>query len=227
MTQQAVISVYSPKGGVGKSTLSLQLADALVALRNVSVLIIDRDSQGSIGSVARLAQSRGTPLPFNTHQGVPQSRPSEDVILLDHSPLIGQQFMPPQGTDLVLLPVQPSFLDFASMQQARGALEAQGFKSLIVLNRYKANVNSHRDLHNSEGVRQWPTIGERNIMQSSIGSGRGVFSSPVSHSGVREARTDLSLLLDAIEGVIGRRFEPLTTNNPEAAPASTTEGAQS
>lgn len=227
MTQQTVISIYSPKGGVGKSTLSIQLADALVALRGASVLIIDRDSQGSIGSVARLAQTKGTPLPFNTHQGVPTSRPTEDVVLLDHSPLIGQQFMPPQGTNLVLLPVQPSFLDFASMQQASGALKAQGFKTLIVLNRYKSNVNSHRDLRTSPGVKDWPAVGERTILQSSIGAGRGVFGSPVSHSGVREARNDLSLLLDAVEAALGYKLTPSTPAapaQPVVAP-DTSEGA--
>ena len=201
---QIVISIYSPKGGAGKSTLSLQLADAIVSQRKKSVLVLDRDSQGSIASVARLAQSKGNPLPFATHQGPPTQRPTEDVVLIDHSPLIGQQYMPPQGTDMVLLPVQPSFLDFASMQQAKSALQAQGFKTLVVLNRFKRNVNSHTDLLEQVRDQKWPIVCERTIMQSSIGAGRGVFSTPVSHSGVREARNDLNLLLEAIEATLGR-----------------------
>lgn len=221
---QTVISIYSPKGGVGKSTLSLQIADAIVALRKASVLIIDRDSQGSIDSVAKLAQMKGHSLPFETMAGLPKAAPTQDVIILDHSPLIGAQFMPPQGTSIVLLPVQPSFLDFASMTQARDALNAQKFNTLPIINRYKHNVNSHRELR--EKIKDWPAIGERTIMQSSIGQGRGVFSSPVSHSGVREARTDLSLLLDRIEKELGYALgnPTQTTTAPDAPPTGNNEG---
>jgi chromosome partitioning protein len=43
-----VLVVASPKGGVGKTTLTLQLAHAFVQ-RNVRVLVVDADPQGAIG----------------------------------------------------------------------------------------------------------------------------------------------------------------------------------
>lgn len=52
-----VLSIVSPKGGVGKTTLALNLAVA-IAKRGWRVLLVDTDPQGSIG--LSLAQSRGS-----------------------------------------------------------------------------------------------------------------------------------------------------------------------
>jgi chromosome partitioning protein len=46
-TQRSVISIYNNKGGVGKSTLTVGLAEFLAANRNRSVLVIDLDAQSS------------------------------------------------------------------------------------------------------------------------------------------------------------------------------------
>jgi len=43
-----VLAVANMKGGVGKTTLSLMIAEGLSALRDARVLVIDLDAQGSL-----------------------------------------------------------------------------------------------------------------------------------------------------------------------------------
>lgn len=209
---QKVIAIYSPKGGVGKTTLTLQLADALVAKRKVSVHIIDRDNQGSVQGFVNLARKEERPIPFNNTNGVPKAAPHEDVILIDHAPRIGQQYVPPKGVDLVIVPVRPSFLDFDSLAQFRQELLDQGFNVLFVLNSYRANTKSHEAIGQNPGVKGWPKIHMRTAFEG-VGEGWCVFSKPDSDY---KARNDIMLLVDAIEQRIGR----ISPSTP-AAPAAT------
>lgn len=55
-----LVSVWSPKGGSGKTTLALHLAGAMVA-RGVSVLLVDLDPQWS----AKLIGETGILPPIN------------------------------------------------------------------------------------------------------------------------------------------------------------------
>lgn len=52
-----VLAVANMKGGVGKTTLSLMIAEGLSALRNARVLVIDLDAQGSL-SYALMGRDR-------------------------------------------------------------------------------------------------------------------------------------------------------------------------
>lgn len=210
---QKVIAIYSPKGGVGKTTLTVQLADALVAKRKVSVHIIDRDEQGSVEGVANLARSLGRPLPFKSTNGIPEEAPSEDVILIDHAPRIGKQYVPPKGVDLVVVPVRPSFLDFDSLAQFREELLAQGFDVLFVLNSYRANTNAHSAIANNPATEGWAKVHMRTAFENSLGEGWGIFSKPESDA---KARNDIMLLVDAIEQRIGR----ISPSTPAASAAT-------
>lgn len=49
--RRSTIAVMNTKGGVGKSTLVLTIAETLTALFNKSVLVIDADSQASVSSM--------------------------------------------------------------------------------------------------------------------------------------------------------------------------------
>ncbi len=53
----ATIAVVSPKGGVGKTTLSIMLGEAFAGLRDDTVLALDAD--GDYGSLGRVAPARG------------------------------------------------------------------------------------------------------------------------------------------------------------------------
>ena len=59
LTRCATISVISPKGGVGKTALSILLGELLVSLRPDEVLALDAD--GDYGSLGRLAPRARAP----------------------------------------------------------------------------------------------------------------------------------------------------------------------
>lgn len=75
------IAVMNTKGGVGKSTLVLALAETLAALHNKTVLIIDSDSQASVSAMLMTAanlhklQSSGLTIVDLLGQSVLQNQP--------------------------------------------------------------------------------------------------------------------------------------------------------
>ena len=108
-----VISVWSPKGGAGKTTLTLNLAGAYAA-QGLKVLVIDLDPQQS----AAWVHSRGA-LPFTVMSGIPslpKSRPDADVVILDHPP--GVLDVP--TAPIVVMPIRPSALDVHSASLMAG-----------------------------------------------------------------------------------------------------------
>lgn len=207
------IAIYSPKGGVGKTTLTLQLADAIVHRRGASVHVLDRDNQGSVRAVQNMAEATNRKLFFTRSDGIPDEAPEEDVVLIDHSPIIGAEHVPPAGVDVLVVPVRPSYLDMASMMQFKDTLEEQGFNIIYVLNGFRKGVRSHEEAINSELAKGWLPIADRNIYQVVSGEGTGVFSYGKPNDFTREgklrnepevlARQEILALLEAIERYTG------------------------
>ena len=63
MTAPFCVAVFSQKGGVGKSLLSMGLA-AVTADTNGRAYLVDIDPQSTTAEVADRAERAGTPLPF-------------------------------------------------------------------------------------------------------------------------------------------------------------------
>ena len=92
-----IVSVWNPKGGQGKSTVSIHLAGCAHSL-NLKTLIIDRDQQGT----SMLFYNEGN-LPFEVLPDYPKSAPDVDIIFIDHmaadivipdSPILVMPFLP-------------------------------------------------------------------------------------------------------------------------------------
>ena len=84
------ISVYNPKGGTGRTTLAVHLADYLAA-RGARLLLRDADPQGSALGWAYLAEQvreadKGQPLRFTVGRGDAEGY---DIVLTDHGPADG------------------------------------------------------------------------------------------------------------------------------------------
>jgi len=130
-----VISLVNQKGGVGKTTVAINLACGL-ALRNFSVLLVDSDPQGSVLqwhsirnheflNVERLIQG------FDK-AGFRKRTSKHDYVVVDAPPPAISDITVNvlNATDLVLIPVGPSALDLWSSKQILALLEKSGTKKL-------------------------------------------------------------------------------------------------
>ncbi|MFK8185353.1 MAG: ParA family partition ATPase [Phormidesmis sp.] len=129
-----IIALSSLKGGVGKSTLSLMLAES-IAYSGSKVLLVDADSQGSVSDWAAAREVDG---PFsvvgmahaNIHKQLPKIAADYDHVIVDTPPRIAEVTRSAiLAADVVLIPVSPSAFDnWASDSTTAIIKEAQVFK---------------------------------------------------------------------------------------------------
>jgi chromosome partitioning protein len=123
-----IIAFLNQKGGVGKTTLALNLAGRWAALgRRVTVL--DADPQASALDWAQARSHAGLPrafavmgLPRDTlHQEAPDLARGADHVVIDGPPRVAALLRSALlAADLVVVPVQPSPLDgWASAEMLR------------------------------------------------------------------------------------------------------------
>lgn len=151
-----ILSLLNQKGGVGKTTLSVNLADAL-ASKTCRVLLVDADTQGSAlaWSTVREKAPRfpvvGMPK-ATLHKDLPSLAADYDVVIIDGPPRsndIARSAI--LAADLVLIPVQPSPVDvWATDETVKLVQEAQlwreDIRAAFVLNRRIANTAIGRDV---------------------------------------------------------------------------------
>ena len=122
----AIIAVIQQKGGVGKSTITANLAGELVSSGR-SVKVFDLDPQQSLASWSRLGdgllkeivQVIPTDNPGDFKTSVMSSAGGFDRVLLDCPPgLPDSGIMAALLADLVILPVTPSPLDILAGKEA-------------------------------------------------------------------------------------------------------------
>ena len=116
LTRCATISVISPKGGVGKTALSILLGELLVSLRPDEVLALDAD--GDYGSLGRLAPARVGATPTESRDNEIFDALSEGAVTF--AELDRTLFALPGGLRIV-----PSPRDPAAMARADRAMYAR------------------------------------------------------------------------------------------------------
>jgi chromosome partitioning protein len=151
-----IIGVLSQKGGVGKTSISINLAANLAMLGN-RVLLVDADPQGS--SLAWSSARESDPLfPVvgmakpTLHRDLPEVARDYDVVVIDGAPRVndlGRAAI--LASDTILVPVQPSPYDvWAAAETVQLIQEASIFKERLkaafVINRKIVNTAIGRDV---------------------------------------------------------------------------------
>lgn len=203
-----IISVINQKGGVGKTTLSIHLADGL-AKRGRNVVLVDADAQSS--SLLWSAKREGDTLfpvfgmPKETlYQEIRGLASKFDDIVIDGPPRVASVLKAAiAAADAVLVPVKPSSLDVWAATDVVALLEeVRQFKpdlqAKFVINERRPNTRLARDVEEalrSVGLPVCETsVHTRTAYPVAIGQGLSVFDTEPNG----KAADEMNRLLDEI-----------------------------
>lgn len=184
-----IVGVLNQKGGVGKTTISVNLAASL-ARTGSRVLLIDADPQGSALDWAAARQGDplfsvvGFPRP-SIHKEIAQIGQGYDHIVIDGPPRVTDLARSAiMASDIVVIPVQPSPYDIWAAEEVVKLIDEarvykESLKSVFVVNRKITNTAIGRDVR--EALAAYPVhvlesaVTQRVVFAEAAAQGQAVY----------------------------------------------------
>jgi chromosome partitioning protein len=178
------IAFWSPKGGVGKTTLALNFA-AAAYYSGLKVLVCDLDPQQSAIDVFNEKQ-----LPFSVVPDEPQVLPNVDLLIYDHAPDVKNVPV----IETIVMPMRASILDLKAVNRAQRLIRDK--RVIRCINAVDTRRHDERVMAMklySEGAH---LIKDRSIYVRSLALGKTVFQQEV--YGSKDAQGELNRLLSRV-----------------------------
>lgn len=139
-----IILITHQKGGVGKSTLALNLANSLT--KYSKVCIVDCDFQGSIISLKNIIQN----IDIITYKNLTTIEElKQDFVIIDTPPYLSE-ILPGliQKSNIIIIPTKAGIMDVLAMKQTVNLIKQNGAKGkvLAVMNMVKPNTSLTHDI---------------------------------------------------------------------------------
>ena len=216
-----IISVGNQKGGVGKTTVTMQLAGVLG--QRYRVLVADADEQATATKWAAMAE--GEPFPAavvglaaagsKIHRELQRLSEQYDFIFVDCPPSVSSPV--PQAaflvSDLVLIPTRPSLPDIWAVQETIQLVERakainEGIKAAILVNALQPNTQLGRDA--VEIIQQFDAHLLKTILRQRQAYPQSVvLGGTVSQiSGAKPAHSEVQSLVDEVLTLIEVKYQP-------------------
>ncbi|MBL4584536.1 MAG: ParA family protein [Pseudomonadales bacterium] len=132
-----IVSVWNPKGGQGKSLLSLNLAACAVSIFDLTPLIIDQDPQGTCQECSNEGK-----LTFKVIGEIPKDKPKGiDLVIIDHQ--ASDWELP--DTKILVMPVFPTRTQFKTYSRAYTLAKKSNKNIITVVNNVDMNRKQERN----------------------------------------------------------------------------------
>ena len=178
------VAFWSPKGGVGKTTLALNFA-AAAYYAGYKVLVCDLDPQKSATDIFQEKN-----LPFSVISNHPPVRPAVDFLIYDHAPHTNTIL----DVETVIVPMRPSILDIKAVNRYLRVIRDKRIIKCVNA------LDSRRHEERLLAVRLYSQgahlIKSRSIYVSSMAKGKTVFQ--LTGYGAKDAQNEINRLFERV-----------------------------